>query len=414
MKRLAIRLSAGLGEALAVGHLAEHERRVYFEYDPSFARGGIELSPFKLPLRPGLVEHTDLRFGPLPGLFDDSLPDGWGLLLMDRAFRRRGLDPARVSALDRLSWLGTRTVGALTYHPPTAPHAGSEALDLFAAGQNAEEVLAGAVTDVLPELERAGGSPGGARPKVLVGVMNDEVITGEDDLPPGYVHWLIKLAARQDAVDAGPVEYGYALMALAAGIVMPEVRLFEARSKGVVRRYFGVRRFDRPRGNERLHVHTFGNLVHASFRLPSTDYSELLKVTRLLTRNHKDVLRAFRLMVFNVGAHNRDDHAKNFAFLMAPGATPSAPWEWSLSPAYDLTPSDGLGGEHMTSVYGEGRQPGRSQCLELARRSGIAQCEAIGVIDEVNAALARWPELGRQARCRQRTIREIAARIRPV
>jgi len=307
VKKLEVRLTRSPDEATVVGLLAEQNHRVYFEYDAAFLAKGVSLSPFKLPLESGLLEHTDRRFGPLPGLFDDSLPDGWGLLLMDRHFRRVGIDPQTPSPLDRLAYLGTKTMGALTYHPPLDDESDPEELDLYALGRNAEEVLAGEAAEVLPQLMRAGGSPHGARPKVLVGVRGDDLITGESDLPSEFEHWMIKFAAKEHARDAGPVERAYALMAKAADIAMPETRLFEVKKGRDMRRYFGVRRFDRETGGRRIHVHTFANLIHSNFRIPSSDYADLLRVTRSLTRNHADVRRAFRQMSprRRVGAYAR-------------------------------------------------------------------------------------------------------------
>lgn len=396
MRDLTIKLQRTPGNTLTVGRLAEQDRRIYFEYDDAFLDTGIELSPFKLPAQPGLIEHADHAFGPLPGVFDDSLPDGWGLLLMDRHFRRQGIDPATLSPLDRLAYLGTRTMGALTYYPPSReqPEHDDQLIDLYDLGHNAEEVLEGDAAEVLPELMRAGGSPGGARPKVLVGIQNDRIISGEDDLPAEYQHWIVKFAAKEDARDAGPVEYAYALMAHAAGIDMPPTRLFEFKHGRSVRRYFGVQRFDRADGNRRIHMHTFANLIHANFRIPSTDYADLFKVTQALTRNHADLLRLFRLMLFNIAAHNRDDHAKNFAFTLD-----DQTGEWSLAPAYDLTHSPGLGGEHTTTILGEGRQPTRDHCLKLAAQFGLKPRETSPVIDQVNAAITHWPRFADQATC---------------
>ncbi|MEK7744196.1 MAG: HipA N-terminal domain-containing protein, partial [Elusimicrobiota bacterium] len=151
--------------------MASERGRTYFEYAPEFLATGLNLSPFRLPFEGGLFEHADHAFGPLPGLFDDSLPDGWGLLLMDRHFRSLGLDPGGVGPLERLSWLGTRTMGALTYHPPSErPAVDAGIFDLHALARQSQEILAGDAVEVLPRLLRAGGSPGGARPKVLVGV----------------------------------------------------------------------------------------------------------------------------------------------------------------------------------------------------------------------------------------------------
>jgi serine/threonine-protein kinase HipA len=405
MKKLDVRLTRSPGDEIIVGQLAEADRRVYFEYDPQFLDRGLQLSPFKLPLRSGLIEHVDRSFGNLPGLFDDSLPDGWGLLLMDRALRRRGIDPAAASPLDRLAYLGTRTMGALTYHPPEAIERDDRLLDLEALGKNAQEVYSGEAVEVLPALLRAGGSPGGARPKILVGLKGKQIISGEDDLPAGFEHWIVKFSARSDARDAGPVEYAYALMAETAGIDMPPVVLLRASR---ARNYFAVKRFDRLQGNRRVHVHTFGNLIQTNFRIPSTDYADLLKVTNALTRNHADVLQAFRRMAFNVVTHNRDDHAKNFAFVM------NDIGEWSLSPAYDLTYSTGPGGEHMMTIAGEGSAPERSHLMQLATQSGIRAADATQIIDEVNQAAKTWLSAAEQAGCTQKTARQIARAIRPI
>jgi serine/threonine-protein kinase HipA len=396
MRQLNVKLQRRPGDALLVGTLAEQERRIYFEYDAAFLQTGLELSPFKLPARPGLIEHTDRTFGPLPGVFDDSLPDGWGLLLMDRHFRRRGVDPTTLSPLDRLAYLGARTMGALTYHPPSEKRSDRDEkfLDLYELGRNAEDVLEGDAAAVLPELMRAGGSPAGARPKVLVGIQGKNIISGAADLPAGYEAWIVKFAARTEARDAGPIEYAYSLMARAAGIDMPPTRLFALKHGRKVQRYFAVRRFDRASANRRVHMHSFANMIHTNFRIPATDYADLFKITQTLTRSHADVLRLFRLMVFNVAAHNRDDHAKNFAFVLD-----DQTGEWSLAPAYDLTYCPGPGGEHTATILGEGRQPTREHCLKLAARFDLKPRQTSPIIEQVNAAIAGWPAFADQADC---------------
>lgn len=400
MKKIAVRLRWSPQDILDVGELAEVDRRIYFEFNAAFMGRGLSLSPFKLPLRAGLIEHTDRSYGPLPGMLDDSLPDGWGRLLMDRMCRKRGIEPATVSPLDRLSYVGTHGMGALTFHPPAEDNeAGQRLLDLHKIGENARAVLAGETTAVLPELMRAGGSAAGARPKVLVGVRGHQIVSGEDDLPDGFEHWIIKFSARANARSAGPIEYAYAAMARAAGIDIPETRLF---CVGKNASYFGVRRFDRTPGNQRLHVHTLANLVHANFRIPSMDYADLLKVTLALTRSHADVMRAFRWMVFNIGAHNRDDHAKNFAFIM------NSLGEWTLSPAYDLTHSTGPGGEHTMTVAGEGRSPTRAEVLKLAKQAEVSPKDATAILDQVNAATAGWDTLANEAGVSKTQSRAIA------
>ena len=364
-----------------------------------------ELSPFILPSMPGLIEHKNQEFGPLFGLFDDSLPDGWGLLLMDRHFRSQGIDPVTITPLDRLLYLGLHTMGALTYHPPNPLIEADATVNLHDLAIEAMQVYEGATTEVLPLLLRTGGSPGGARPKVLVGFneSQDSLMAGEGDLPPGYEHWLVKFAAREDGLDSGQVEYAYAEMATAAGIGMPDFRLFHTREGD---HFFGVKRFDRQSGNRRVHVHTFGNLIQANFRIPSCDYGDFLKVTTLLTRNHEDVKQAFRLMVFNVLAHNRDDHVKNFSFLLN-----GQDGTWALTPAYDLTFNPGPGGEHSTTIAGHGRIIKKSHCLALAGNYDLEPSVAEQIIGEVEEAISRWPHFATDVGVRETRINDIAGRL---
>lgn len=375
----------------SIGTLALKNGVIYFEYHQDWLDRGLELSPFTLPCKPGLVQHKDIQFGPIFGLFDDSLPDGWGLLLMDRFFRKQGIDPTQVSVLDRLLYLGRETMGALTYHPPS-PKTDNipPMIDLHHLAEEAKEVYEGKVRDILPELMRMGGSPAGARPKILVGYnpQTDDLISGEGDLNNAFEHWLIKFSARKNSRDAGPVEYAYSLMAHKAGIEMGKTKLFETAEGD---RFFGVKRFDRSPGNVRHHIHTFGNLIHANFRIPGCDYGDLLKVTSMLTRDHEQLAKAYRLMCFNVLANNRDDHAKNFSFRLDDESG-----QWNLAPAYDLTFSQGPGGEHTTTVAGEGQQPTIQHCLQVAGEAGISVKIAKDIYLEVRDAVSYWPEFAEQ------------------
>ena len=387
MKKLNVILRRGPEQRVLVGQLADTDGRIFFEYDPDFLQNPLWLSPFKLPPEPGLWEHTDRAFGPIFGLFDDSLPDGWGLLLMDRAFRKAGLDPKKVSILDRLAFLGADTMGALVYEPAAErADVSDQAFDLYQLAAESRQLIAGNIETVLPLLQRAGGSPGGARPKVLAGVLGDSLVSGEADLPEGFTHWLIKFSGAKDFPDAGPIEYAYARMAESAGIHMPETRLFSARGE----RYFGAKRFDR-RHNHRFHVHTLGNLIHSNFRIPVSDYEDFFKAIRILTRNHLDLLQGFRLMVFNVLTHNRDDHVKNFSLLMDDEGA------WRLAPAYDLTFAPGPGGEHSMTVLGEGKAPSSREILALGRKVGLKDMEMKGICDQIKVALGQWTKFAEEA-----------------
>ncbi len=396
-------------QSLSVGILAAQGQRIFFEYSPEWLQRNLELSPFTLPVKPGLTEHKQRKFGPLFGLFDDSLPDGWGLLLMDRHFRSVGRDPASLTPLDRLLYLGRCTMGALTYHPPSDRGNTDDALlNLHELASLSQQIFAGDEIEVLPLLLRTGGSPGGARPKVLIGYNSQDksIIAGDDVLPTGYSHWIVKFSAREDARDGGPVEYAYSQMAGVAGITMPKTRLFVTDQGDS---FFGINRFDRGLGNRRYHIHTFGNLIQTNFRIPSCDYSDLLKVTLLLTRNRTDLLMAFRLMLFNVLAHNRDDHAKNFSFILD-----DTTGMWALSPAYDLTFSSGPGGEHSMTLAGEGSAPTYNHFAKLAKQFDISQKEMEEMIAKVTAAVERWPEFAETAGVSKERTNDIARHLRSV
>jgi serine/threonine-protein kinase HipA len=330
-----------------IGKLAELHNKIYFEYDPSFLADPLWLSPYKLPPEPRLHEHKETNFGPIFGLFDDSLPDGWGVVLMDRFLRKQGIEKGRLSVLDRLAFLGKSTMVALTYEPAVKHEKNETCISLQFLAEQSRQIVEGHGIDILPLLMRTGGSPGGAKPKILMGVNKDRIISGEDDFPEGY-EWIVKFNSKSDFQDAGLVEYAYSLMAKDAGITMPETRLFKTGSGDT---FFGTKRFDR-KENQRFHIHTFGNLIHSNFRTPQCDYETFLKVVINLTKNHQDLIRGFSQMVFNVMANNRDDHVKNVAFMMDKNQ------EWTLTPAYDLMYAEGPGGEHSMNLSGEGTTPG--------------------------------------------------------
>ena len=358
----------------------------HFEMDPAFLRLGMNPSPLRLETRTGLQPAPPNPFDGLHGLFNDSLPDGWGRYLMDRAFRQRGLDPGAVTPLHRLALVGARAMGALSYEPDDGgadPHVAP--LDLAAIGLAATRQYLGDASELLDSLVRHASPSGGARPKILIGIneADGSAVTGADDLPDGYSHWLAKFPTGVSATDrsAGAIEYLYSRMAHAAGINMAETRLIPG-NKGNA--YFVTRRFDRRAGNRRRHVHSVAGLVHSDFRMPDFDYLELLKLSDWLTRSHAEKTELFRRMVFNIVGGNRDDHTKNFAFEMKPGG------EWVNTPAYDLTYNPGLAGHHSMTIQGKGRGFVRDDLLKLAHTASIPRAAALRIIDEVSDAFSAW------------------------
>ena len=359
-----------------VGTLAlTANHKVAFSYSEEWLEHGFSVSPFSLPLKNEVFVPKKDYFDGLFGVFADSLPDAWGQLLLERLLKERGKKEAQYSVLDRLAIVGKSGMGALTYHPQKEIGMGQQMDDLDELSVHCQKILSTQYSEKLDELYRLGGTSGGARPKIMT------EIDGED--------WIIKFPAHVDGQDAGGMEYEYALCAKACGIDMTEVRLFPSKKcKG----YFGIKRFDRERivdgigtkvkaGNKkkRIHMLTAAALLELDFEQPSLDYHSLMKLTKILTRdNEADVREMFRRMCFNVFAHNRDDHSKNFTYLydeMKKG--------WRLSPAYDLTFSNTYYGEHTTMVDGNGRNPGKKELLAVGMQAGLEKSWCEEVIEKI-------------------------------
>lgn len=325
-----------------------------FEYDVDWIQSGFSISPFYLPLKPGLIMAKRDPFAGSFGVFDDSLPDGWGNLLLDRYLQEKGIDPYRLNVLERLSLIGSTGRGALEYRPDKSIATEDEFLNFDRLAKEVEKVLeskesAGSV-DLL---YKYGGSSGGARPKVFARIDGRE--------------WLVKFKATSDPVNVGEIEYNYSLLAKECGVRMAETRLFDGR-------YFGVERFDRI-PQHKIHTISAAGLLHANYRIPSLDYSLLLKLTLNLTKDMEQVAQMFRIMVFNILISNRDDHSKNFSFQWIDG-------EWKLSPAYDLLPSSGFNGYHTTTINGKG-EPTLADVIAVATEVGLSKQSATQIIEEL-------------------------------
>ena len=405
---LTVTLRWGDDDIQTVGRLGYLDRVARFEYDNNFLAAGLEISPVhhRANIAPGLIRPYEPHvFDGLHGVFHDSLPDGWGRLLMDRRARELGINPATLTPLDRLAWVGDRGIGALCYAPDANVwNEGKSTLDLDRLAADARRVLAGHVSDVIAELGHLGGSPGGARPKAMVAIdRQDGAVYGAT--PPGgdHRHYLVKFRGKEDPEDAANIEQAYADMARAAGVRVSETRLVAG---GGGQHYFASLRFDRD-GTKRLHTHSASGLLYADFHAPSLDYSSLIALTRSVTRDRREVAEMFALAAFNVLAHNRDDHARQFAFLMERDGL------WRLAPAYDLTYSPRPGGEHSTSVLGRGKRITRLHLLELGKYADLNAAEASRCVDRVATAVADWNRFARKWDVGTASRTEIAAALAP-
>lgn len=374
---------------IELGELVSDGRNIYFKYYIDFISKGIEISPLKLKLNNEINKADAVPFDGLFGVFADSLPDGWGKLLLDRSLTAKGIDVSDITMLDRLAFVGSNGVGALIYKPEINDEKQKQfGFELDEIADASHQILTGTSIEILDELYLLGGSSGGARPKILVGYNpNTQHIIGSiKDLPAGYEHWLIKFPSSSDWQDIANIEYAYYKMAIDAGIKMSDCKLFKGKSGKV---YFGTKRFDRI-GNKRLHMHSAAGIMHDNFRLSNLDYGHIMDCAFKLEQDVNVYEKVLRIAAFNVFAHNRDDHSKNISFLMDEHGN------WKLAPAYDLTFSSSSHGMHSTMVSGESANPTKQHLLELATYFKIKNAEKI--IDQVQAVIYSWKIYAKQCK----------------
>lgn len=388
-----------------------------FEYTPKFVRSGVELAPLMMPLRAGPFQFANLHesFGGLPGLLADSLPDTYGNALINDWLRQQGRAPEDFSPVERLCYIGNRGMGALEFRPALRERNSKservevdKLVELAAAALARREGLSTRLEseEELNEILRVGTSAGGARAKAVIALnpQTGEVRSGQAKAPAGFEHWLMKFDGVSAAFDGvrtpegyGRIEYAYHLMARRAGIVMADCRLFEEGGRA----HFMTRRFDRPDGGGKRHFASLFGLAHLAYAAPGAHghaYEDYFAVIEKLNLAPAAKIEGFRRMVFNVLGCNRDDHTKNFGFLLAGDG------RWELSPAFDVSyahnPQPGKwSATQQMSVAGKREGITRADFLACGRQSGVATVPKLNaVIDQVAGALAQWNECATESR----------------
>jgi serine/threonine-protein kinase HipA len=417
-----------------IGAVTLEDDRDYatFQYEPSFARSGIELSPIAMPLTPEVSSFPALprpAFRGLPGLLADSLPDKFGNALIDAWLATQGRLPNSFNAVERLCYTGARGMGALEFSPQLGPRQRQ-------ATQIQVEALVSLASEILTQREdfkasfeapkrqvalkqilQIGTSAGGARAKAVVAwnEKTNEVRSGQVKAGPGFGYWLLKFDGVsgnkdkefEDPKGYGAIEYAYANMAAAAGIAMSECRLFEENG----RRHFMTRRFDRIDGGEKLHMQSLGALAHFDFNAAGAyGYEQALLAIRQLGLSMTTLEEQFRRMIFNIVARNQDDHVKNIAFLMdRQGA-------WSLSPAFDVTYSYNPAGDwtasHQMTVNGKRERFTREDLHACGKAANIKAGRCDSILHEVVTAVGRWPEFAAAAKVDERQAKAIGETLR--
>ena len=391
-----------------------------FEYDPSFLKKGIELSPIKIPLSKRIFSFPELDFNTfkgLPGLIADSLPDDFGNAVLNAWVAGQGKSPNDITPLQRLQYTGKRGMGALEYAPATKLRRlnASQQVEIQSLISIAQEILDArgyfevdldhngqADREAMMSLLSVGMSAGGARPKAVLAFNEDftQVRSGQASVPEGYTHYLMKFDGVSehnknqetfgDPLGYGAMEFVYQLMAKKCGIDMMPCQLLHEGE----RRHFITQRFDRI-GNQKIHVQTLNGLAHVDYKKPGTfSYAEIFSIARQLKLSAAEAQQILKRMVFNIIARNHDDHSKNFAFILKNNT-------WSVSPAYDLAYSYKPGSKwvnnHWMSLNGKRDGFTRSDFYSLEKLSPLFSKHKIdNIIDETIEHVSKWAELAHE------------------
>lgn len=353
--------------------LENRQKTIVFEYSDEATARGLELSKLNLPLAQKIRQDFPSHQDRLPGVIADCLPDGWGRLLMDRWFRKQQIPLNQITALDRLTCLGSNAMGAFAFEPEqNLLHENAQDFSLQRLAAESQKIMQEQASDLLNELVLMGGSPHGARPKVLLYRSETEPKYSNFDFPKAQA-WLVKFPAQNEKPEVAALERIYAVCAEKAGLQMEQSEYFNLGNNLTA---FGSKRFDRV-GNIRVPMHTLAGYLHDDFRVPACDYETLIRATAHISGNNQQQLqRAYRQAVFNVAFNNRDDHTKNFSFVL------NQQQEWQLSPAYDLTYNEGPNGYHQMSVMGEALNVEKQHLIKLAKLAGISKPQAEQIIEQ--------------------------------
>ncbi|MDP4536015.1 type II toxin-antitoxin system HipA family toxin [Alkalimonas collagenimarina] len=415
VQKLTVQRTLITGETLPVGILAQNRRGVFFQYDTAYLQQFGSLSPFLLPATGQLHPAPVKPHAGLHGVFADSLPDGWGLLLQDRVFRQHGILPSQLTAMDRLAFVGNHGMGALSYAPASAyqPEHSTE-VDIVSLGMEAQALFDGQTDDVLTALVAAGSS-GGARPKAQLYFAAGQPEHCRTFAKAGDEAWLVKFTSSQLALghEEGMCEAVYLAMADKASLQPPEWRLIDVATPSGPRRWLALKRFDWCKNTEneqlqpgRLHLHSACGLLDADFRTPSLDYLDLIKASRQLCQSPAVGQLQFRRAIFNLFACNQDDHSKNWAFLQDDQG------RWQPAPFYDVTFSPHPFNEHATAFSGFGKTPPLKAMQKLAASSGYSDWrKAQQHIQHIVDTISQFSEIAQELGISKNTIQTISTQL---
>ena len=348
-----------------------------FQFDRDFINNGLDIAPLVAPLSSAVVQrgfpisgNKEKPYYGLPEFIADSLPDHWGNVVFQKWLEANKLHTRQINAVDRLSFIGKRAMGAFEFQPAHIKEDASIDIKLsslyelanriFNDRQNVSIDISNGL--IIEDLYKVGTSAGGQRPKAIIAIDETTGIirSGQADLPQNFKHYILKFdTGKPDDFPFTKIEMAYYLMARDCGIDMMPSKLVEIEGT----QNFLTQRFDRIDG---IRIHTQTMAAMSSF---ADTYEDLFVIGRKINLTAEEQTQQYRRMVFNILAGNVDDHTKNFSFLMYPNG------EWHISPAYDLIfsidPDSRFFRNHELSVRGKRNNITRKDLIDFAKAQDI-------------------------------------------
>jgi len=411
-RKLNVHRCLSSGETVLVGQLAQNKSAVYFQYDTNYIGSYLSLSPFKIPFDAVIHQAPQKPHNGLHGVFADSLPDGWGLLIMDKVFRKHGIDPALITAMDRLSYMNNNCMGALSYSPSSAFAVKNDEamINLNQLGKNATALFEGEADVVLSQLANT-GSPGGARPKA-------QVYTHPTDLEQitaypkkGFIPNIVKFTSPTLLLgdEEGLCEAAYLSMAKNCGIDVPDWKLVNGSRNKKPISWLMMIRYDCKQNESnigRYHIHSLGGLLDADYRQPSLDYEDIIRASQALCQSPEVGKEYFKRAVFNLFSVNQDDHSKNWEFIQKDNG------QWIPAPFFDITFSPTAFGEHSTSYGGYGKNPPLKAMKKLAQLANFKNWQqAQAEIEMIVEYISQWNDVAKRLGINKQTRKMIAKHL---
>lgn len=405
----------------------------FFEYEASFLNAPIEIAPLTMPKKRGIYSFPALSrstFMGLPGLLADCLPDKFGNLLIDQWLAEQGRLPDDFSPVERLCYMGSRSMGAIEFKPTVSkalnPPENLQINELVrlanVALKHRKHLKAQLSTDndqinqeSLNQIISVGTSAGGARAKAVIAWnrQTGEIQSGQIPAPKGFEHWILKFDGvsgnkdkeLDDPQGYGKIEYAYYLMAKDAGITMMESQLLKENHRA----HFITRRFDRTINGQKHHMQTLCGIAHFDYNQAGAySYEQAFQVIRRLKMTNETAAldEQYRRLTFNVIGRNQDDHTKNISFMMDRAG------QWSLSPAYDMTYSYNASGKwtstHQMSINGKRSKLTLHDLIEIAKVANIKPTKAKKIIQQVARVFSKWPDFAKQSGVNDELTKHIA------